>query len=103
MSCRQRCFPWEENVLSKLVKSALTAAVALTLPLDALAGSSDADYCASLSELYVKYAYGVLQHAPIMDMSGRMAMSQCASGDTSSGIPVLGGKLRNNKISLPKR
>ena len=97
-----------EDDLSRLAKSLLAAAalafaLALTLPLDARAESRDADYCAALADLYLKYVFGTPRAAPLRDMSGLIAISQCASGDTESGIPVLEEKLRNNKFTLPRR
>jgi hypothetical protein len=107
MSCRRARFPGRID-LSKLAKSlpaaaALALALALALPPDAGAGSSDADYCTALGDLYLKYVFGTPRAAPLRDMSGLIAISQCASGDTESGIPVLEEKLRSNKFTLPGR
>ena len=107
MSCRRARFPGR-NDLSKLAESLIAAAalvlgLALTRPPDARAESRDVDYCAALGDLYLKYVFGSPRAAPLRDMSGLIAISQCASGDTESGIPVLEEKLRNNKFTLPGR
>ena len=70
----------------------------------AWAQTDDAAYCAQLGALAVKYtgmAGGNGGTRPDLDTAE--AINECQKGNTAAGIPVLEQKLRNSRISLPKR
>ena len=68
-------------------------------PLPAMA--DDASYCASLSELALKYlSYNSKRGMPDADIA--TAVDQCQKGNTAGGIPTLERKLRNGGFTLPK-
>ena len=80
------------------------SALAVFLPLAALAQRNDAAYCNALIERYqtnVVPMYGRGSMPPPID--GDQAVAQCKAGDTAGGIPVLEWKLRNAGFDLPKR
>jgi hypothetical protein len=82
------------------VKRIFVALVLVLSPLPALA--DDASYCASLSELALKYlSYNSKRGVPDGDVAG--AVDQCQRGNYASGIPALERKLRANGFTLPKR
>lgn len=68
---------------------------------------TDADYCAALSGLYLRYVGGDTESTSFRtrrnDVEARLALDQCRAGNTASAIPVLERKLGNARISLPKR
>ena len=99
----------------KATSSAVTMGTALMAALAAFALSgaanaqtprTDAEYCASLIEIYERYIsnpLGPRNLAKTVDLEGRVAVAQCQQGDTASGIPVLEQRLRINKFTLPPR
>jgi hypothetical protein len=78
---------------------------ALLIPAAAFAQMSDADYCAALTQSYQTYvsttATGRSPEPTPIDAQN--AIDQCKAGNTAAGIPVLERKLRDAKITLPKR
>ena len=88
--------------LRAIVICAVLAFPALVFP--AWAQSDDAAYCAQLGALAVKYtgmAGGNGGTRPDLDTAE--AINECQKGNTAAGIPVLEQKLRNSRITLPKR
>ena len=82
------------------MKRLFVALVLVLSPLPALA--DDASYCASLSELALKYlSYNSKRGVPDGDIAA--AVDQCQRGNTAGGIPTLERKLRNNGFTLPQR
>ncbi len=82
------------------MKRLFVAIVLVLSPLPALA--DDASYCASLSELALKYlSYNSKRGVPDGDIAA--AVDQCQRGNTAGGIPTLERKLRNNGFTLPQR
>jgi hypothetical protein len=72
-------------------------------PLAAVAQNNDAAYCAALSDTYQKYLGSNSGRRFTSDLPAEVAMSKCKAGDTASGIPVLEGRLRDAKFTLPPR
>jgi hypothetical protein len=67
---------------------------------------TDADYCRALTQKYEAYVSGStsVSGAHILNtVDGNVAVLQCETGNTASGIPVLERKLRDAKIDLPAR
>ena len=78
----------------------------LGLPFTAAAQSNDAKYCSALINKYETYlgSSGSGRHVDVdQDAIAKMAVEKCKAGDTSTGIPILEGKLRDAKIELPTR
>jgi hypothetical protein len=78
--------------------------VALALifsPLPALA--DDASYCATLSDLALKYLGKYSRGTDMPDLDVAAAVDQCQRGNYARGIPTLERKLRANGFTLPKR
>ncbi len=74
------------------------------LPLNALAQSEDAAYCAELSRLALRYLTGgTSEGRGVPDLQTSAAVNDCRQGNTAAGIPVLERKLRSNGFTLPKR
>jgi hypothetical protein len=69
-------------------------------------GSPDRNYCAALSEKYVRYV-GRSEAGPHSnrkpDVVGGVALAKCAEGDTAAAIPILERKLTDARIELPRR
>ena len=77
------------------------ALVLVLAPLPAMA-ADDTAYCASLSELALKYlSYNSKRGTP--DAEVATAVDQCQKGNTAGGIPTLERKLRNGGFTLPQR
>ena len=84
----------------------LLASTLLGLPVAAAAQSDDARYCAALTAKYQTYlgSSATGKHVGLdQDAIARMAIDKCRAGETSTGIPILEGKLRDAKIELPSR
>jgi hypothetical protein len=81
----------------------LFVALALVLsPLPALA--DDATYCATLSDLALKYLGKYSRGgADVVDLDVAAAVDQCQRGNYANGVPTLERKLRANGFTLPKR
>jgi hypothetical protein len=75
-------------------------------PEDHNRGSADLNYCAALSELYVRYV-GRSEAGPRSnrrpDVDGGVAVAKCNEGDAAAAIPVLERKLTDARITLPAR
>ncbi len=93
----------------------LVASVSLALPVAAQAQekpfggypNADMEYCAKLSELYVRYV-GRSEAGPrtpvTPDAVGGTALAQCKhEGTVAQAIPVLERKLLDAKFTLPSR
>ena len=66
--------------------------------------ASDAAYCQSLIAKYQEYVViSANRGANEGPADGNIAVSQCQSGNTAAGIPVLENILRNAGFDLPKR
>jgi len=66
--------------------------------------ASDAAYCQSLIAKYQEYVViSANNGANEGPADGNIAVSQCQSGNTAAGIPVLENILRNAGFDLPKR
>ena len=89
---------------------AILATVAVSLPLAAQAQqdsrAADLQYCARLSELYIRYV-GRSEAGPSVpvrpDVNGGVALAKCKAGDTTTAIPILERKLVNAGFTLPPR
>jgi hypothetical protein len=89
----------------------LTAALLLGVPYAATAqtpASTDAAYCKSLSDTYVRYIGHDEDHAHRRmylrgSLDGQLAVAQCKEGNTAAAIPVLERQLLANKFTLPAR
>jgi hypothetical protein len=80
----------------------LAACMALAGPV--AAETSDAAYCARLSELALRYTGKVGLEGEIKPMPATVvAMEACKQGNYATGIPVLEQTLRDNRITLPTR
>ena len=79
-------------------------AVALLLPVAALAQSSDAEYCSALGDKYALLLNQGPRHGgPSASVDAQVAIAKCKAGDTAAGIPALENALRNARIDLPPR
>lgn len=79
------------NVLLVLFPAAVTAQ------------GTDAEYCAKLADLALRYI-GKLQNGQLKpDLDTVVAIDKCQHGDTATGIPMLEAKLRAGRVTLPKR
>ncbi|WIM10650.1 hypothetical protein [Enhydrobacter sp.] len=88
------------------IKKSIVPLVALVLmqPAATRAQGDDAAYCAALSALASRYIVGgTAEGRGVPNLDTSTAISDCASGNTAAGIPVLEQKLRANGFSLPKR
>lgn len=80
----------------------LFVALALLLsPLPAFA--DDASYCATLSDLALKYLGKYSRGTDMPDLDVAAAVDQCQRGNYARGIPTLERKLRANGFTLPPR
>lgn len=68
--------------------------------------SGDLQYCAALSQLYMRYVgnpetepHGIRRN----DAEAENAMAQCRRGNAAAAVPVLERKLTDNRITLPSR
>jgi hypothetical protein len=102
---------WEDNkelLMSRIVTVVLVACVAAPLAAQAQGkqAMSDSDYCAALSERYVRYV-GRSEAGPDSpvrpDVNGGVALAQCKEGNFATAIPILERKLTNAKVELPPR
>jgi hypothetical protein len=95
------------SVITKRWLSATVSALALLLPMGAFAQTpqtGDAAYCAALIAKYQEYVViSADRGANEGPADGNIAVSQCRSGNTAAGIPVLEKLLRNAEFDLPKR
>jgi hypothetical protein len=83
------------------MKRVLIGLVLVLSPIPAMA-ADDAAYCATLSELALKYlSYNSRRGVP--DAEVATAVDQCQKGNTAGGIPTLERKLRNGGFTLPQR
>ena len=83
------------------MKRVLTGLVLVLAPLPAIA-DDDAAYCATLSDLALRYlSYNARRGVPDADVA--TAVDQCQKGNTAQGIPTLERKLRNGGFTLPQR
>ena len=111
--------PMSRRALALIAAAALAASLAAPLaahaqatgyggfrPEDHSYRSADRNYCAALSEKYVRYV-GRTEAGPrdnrLPDSVAGLALSQCLSGDTASAIPVLERKLTDARVTLPPR
>jgi hypothetical protein len=88
----------------------LAAVAAVSLPLAANAQqnprAADLQYCAQLSDLYVRYVGRSEDgpRAPVRpDVNGGVALAKCKAGDAAAAIPILERKLVNAGFTLPPR
>jgi len=98
----------KELFMSRIVTVVLVACVAAPLAAQAQGKQpmSDSDYCAALSERYVRYV-GRSEAGPDSpvrpDVNGGVALAECKKGNFSTAIPILERKLTNAKVELPPR
>jgi hypothetical protein len=88
----------------------LMVAVVLGLPLAAQAQApgraDDLRYCATLSDLYVRYvgrSEGSPRTGMTPDVDGGVALAKCREGDAAAAIPILERKLTDAGFTLPPR
>lgn len=81
----------------------LLAAVVAFSPVPSMAQSSDAAYCARLSDLVIRYLGKQINGENRPDAESLVAIDRCNHGDTAAGIPVLERKLRRADFTLPPR
>jgi hypothetical protein len=75
----------------------------MLLPTAVSAQSTDAEYCAKLADLALRYV-GKQQNGQLKpDLDTVVAIDKCQQGDTATGIPMLEAKLRAGRVTLPKR
>jgi hypothetical protein len=80
----------------------LVASMVLARP--AVAETSDAAYCAKLTELTLRYTGKVGLEGELKPTNTTaVAMDACKQGNFAAGIPVLEKTLRDNRITLPAR
>ncbi len=78
-------------------------ALLILLPAAASAQSTDAEYCARLADLALRYV-GKQQNGQLKpDLDTVVAIDKCQKGDTATGIPMLEAKLKAGRVTLPKR
>jgi hypothetical protein len=63
---------------------------------------SDQAYCQALLKEGREHGWGTVRGLPVGNATA-VAIAQCQEGDPGPAIPVLEQKLRDAKISLPKR
>jgi len=68
-----------------------------------LGQGSDADYCAKLAEVALRYLGRLQDGANKPDGDTVVAIDRCQKGDTASGIAILEPKLLKAGFSLPQR
>lgn len=79
------------------------SAIAL-LPMLAAAQSDDAAYCAQLSSLAQRFVGGAGGDGRSMpDLATTVAIEECRKGNYATGIPHLEKRLRDVRVTLPKR
>jgi hypothetical protein len=80
-------------------------AFAIAVPTAAVAQSSDASYCAALTQKYQQYVgqSETRRGARNPDATVNNAIEQCRSGNTASAIPILEKALQDAKVELPPR
>ncbi len=79
------------------------SAIAL-LPVLAAAQSDDAAYCAQLSSLAQRFVGGSGGEGRSMpDLATAAAIEECRKGNYAFGIPYLEKRLRDVRVTLPKR
>src|SRR5258708_8584364 len=104
MSCRRLPMPTFQprtvGMMLKFIQWPITVFLA-TAPLGALGQSSDAAYCAALTDKYQQYIGISLGHRGNSDVAADVAIDKCKSGNTPAGIPVLEGNLRDPPLHLP--
>jgi hypothetical protein len=82
--------------------AAFLAGMAVALP--AAAQSDDAAYCGRLANLALRYTgTGGGNGGLRPDLETLGAVTDCNKGNTAAGIEVLEKKLRDNRVTLPKR
>lgn len=95
------------TAITKRRISVFLSAAVFSLPLAAFAQSApagDAAYCQALIAKYQEYVViSANRGANQGPAAGNIAVSQCRSGNTADGIPVLEKILRNAGFDLPKR
>ena len=94
--------------MSRIATVVLVACVVAPLAAQAQAKRpmSDSDYCAALSERYIRYVgrSEAGPHSPVRpDVNGGVALAKCKEGDFAAGIPILERKLTNAGVTLPPR
>ena len=95
--------------MSSILKLLITGAV-VCLPFaahaQAISRAADLRYCATLSDLYVRYV-GRSEAGPDSpvrpDVVSGVALAKCKEGDAATAIPILERKLRNAGFTLPPR
>jgi hypothetical protein len=94
-----------QGVIMKFETACLTLGLAFVLPLGAAhAQSPDAQYCQSLADRYTTYVNDPNSRNPApANARVQAAISQCQSGNTAAGIPVLEKTLTNAGFTLPAR
>ena len=80
-----------------LIYLVVGSAIAFPMAVFAQNPAADAKYCAALSAEYRKLNTGSDSGA------AADAMSNCKSGNTAAGIPVLEKALQDQKVTLPPR
>jgi hypothetical protein len=73
------------------------------LPVATSAQSTDAEYCAKLADLALRYLGKQILGESKPDVPTVVAIDRCQKGDTAAGIPILEAKLRNGGFTLPAR
>jgi hypothetical protein len=88
-----------------MMSRSVALAFAIVVPAAAFAQSSDANYCAALTQSYQRYVgQNEAKHrAQNPDATVNNAIAQCGSGNAASAIPVLEKALRDAKVELPPR
>lgn len=81
----------------------VVVALALVAPQPLGAQTDDAIYCATLSELALRYLGKQQEGTNKPDSETKVAVDRCEAGDTASGIPILERKLRDGGFTLPAR
>ncbi|MFI4999637.1 MAG: hypothetical protein ACHQK9_07135 [Reyranellales bacterium] len=79
-------------------------ALLIGLPGPAFAQSDDAAYCAQLAVLAYRFVGGNGgdgRSSPDLNTIG--AIEDCRKGNTARGIPILEKRLRDSRVTLPKR
>jgi hypothetical protein len=88
--------------MNTLIK-ALPAIALLSLPIAAVAQSSDADYCRALVAKYEQYLdMDSKRGQQPLSLDLRTSVEKCKAGDPA-GIPVIEKALKDAKFSLPPR
>jgi hypothetical protein len=77
--------------------------LALALPFSGLAQQDEAAYCATLSQLALRYLGKQQAGENKPDAETRLATEQCQAGNTAWAVATLERKLRDAGFTLPKR